>query len=149
MITEGRGGLLQIVARPGAGTANRLQRPSQQLMGLLRQFNGRRRVGRQLGQDRFHSAAVSLKSRLDIIEGFRRHGLTKLVGGFVDCGFAAHIGGLNDQNCDCLGRYMDWNKPVKYDSCCSSWAIAASAAAILACSELCNWLILSCWSEIS
>ena len=120
VVTEGRRDPLQIVARPGAGAANRLQRPSQQLIGLLRQFNGRRCVGRQLGQDRFHSAAVIRKRHLDALERFRCHGLTKLVGDFMDCGFATHRGArIIPQNCDCLGRYMDWNKPVKYESCCS------------------------------
>jgi len=84
MITESRGDLLQIIARPGSGAPNRLQRPSQQLIGLLRQFNGRRCVGRLLGQDLFHVPAVIRKRHLDAIERFRCHGLTKLLGGLVD-----------------------------------------------------------------
>src|SRR5258708_6881135 len=150
VITESGRDLLQIVARPGTGAAYRLQRPLHELVGLPGQLNRWRFVRGPIRQHRVHVAAVFRKRSLNIIESFRCHSLAKFVGGFVDCGFAAHRGCLNHpQNCDCLGRYMDWNKPVKYESCCSIWAIDASAAAILACSELCSWLILSCWSEIN
>ena len=83
VITQSRGDLLQIIACPGAGTTYRLQRPLQQLIGLLRQFNGKRCVGRQLGQNSLHVAAVIRKRGLDAIESFGCHGLTKPVGGFV------------------------------------------------------------------
>jgi hypothetical protein len=150
VITESRGDLLQIVACSGAGAMYRLQRPLQEFVGLPGQFHGWRRVRRPIGQDRFHMAAVIRQDRLDAVESFRCHGLPELSSGFVGQDVAAHRGCLDHpQNCDCLGRYMDWNKPVKYESCCSIWAIAASAAAILACSEVCNWLILSCWFEIN
>src|SRR5216683_5808269 len=143
VITESRGDLLQLVARPGAGATYRSQCPLHEFVSLQGQFHGRWSVRRPIGQDSFHMAAIIRQSRLDGIKSFRCHGLPELCGGFVDQDVRAH------QNCDCLGRYMDWNRPVKYESCCSIWAIAASAAAILAWSELCSWLILSRWSEIN
>jgi len=84
VITESRRYLLQVVARSGAGAKYRLQCPSHKLVGLLGQLHGWRSIRGPPSEDSFHVAAVIRKSRLDAIEIFSCHGLTKLAGGFVD-----------------------------------------------------------------